>query len=279
MSTPSGNSSQQNIPPVGVEHVTPGSRSATAAVNAPARSAVTARRAREVRRRARPVSASSSAAIAWVSDEPAEVGALLEPLHGGAHRGWPGEPADPQRRSQDLRRAAEPDHPSPCAATGTGGGAVEREQAVRVVLDDEEAVAVGERGQLAAPSCARVTPRGLWKLDTVCTSRGRSPPASRSASTSTRMPSVVERHRVQLGARGLEHLQRADVDRVLDHDGSPGSSRARASRSSACWEPLVTTTWSGVIGRAQRSDSCAATTVAQRRDARGLAVLDVRRAR
>ena len=64
-----GNSSQQNIPPVGVVHVTAGSRSATAAVKA--RAEPPSPRGCGVRcASSQPVSASSSAAIAWVSEEP-----------------------------------------------------------------------------------------------------------------------------------------------------------------------------------------------------------------
>ena len=120
MSIPAGNSSQQNIPPVGVVHVTPGSRSATAAVNARARAAVTAR----VRVRcasSQPVSASSSAAIAWVSEEPHRSVPCLRRSTAATTVGGP--VSHPTRSAGATILDALPSRStrSPCAATGRAG--------------------------------------------------------------------------------------------------------------------------------------------------------------
>ncbi len=120
----------------------------------------------------------------------AEVRALLEPLDGGEQRRGPGQPADAQGGREHLRGAAQSHHAVAERGHGHRRRAVEREEPVRVVLDHEEAVAVGQRGERGPAPVARVAPRGLWKLLTVCTSFGRRPAASRAARVSTSMPSA-----------------------------------------------------------------------------------------
>ena len=151
----------------------------------------------------------------------AEVGALLEPLDGGGDRRRPGQPPDPQRRCDDLGSAAEPEHPVAVRGDGLGGHAVEREQAVRVVFDDEEAVAVGQRGQCPAPvgrerDAARVVEARHGVHEPGAQARGE--PVGEHVDAHA---VGIERHAGQLGARGLEDLQRPDVGRVFDDDRVP----------------------------------------------------------
>ena len=166
----------------------------------------------------------------------AQVGALLEALHGADDGGRPGEPPDPQRRCDDLGRAAEPEHPVAVRGDGPGGCAVEREQAVRVVLDDQEAVAVGQRGQRAAAigregDPARVVEARHGVHEAGAQARGE--PLGEHVDPHA---VGVERHPGEGGARGLEDLQRTDVGGVLDHDGGR---RGRAARGRGGRAPVA----------------------------------------
>ena len=101
---------------------------------------------------------------------------------------------------------------------GPGGCAVEREQAVRVILDQEEPVAVGQLGQRPATvrregDPARVVEARHGVHQAGAQARGE-PLGEHVDPHAVR----VERHPGEGGARGLEDLQRADVGGVLDHD-------------------------------------------------------------
>ncbi len=146
----------------------------------------------------------------------AQVGALLESLDGPAELRRTDEPADPQCRGEHLRHAAQPHHALAAGGHRHRRRAVEGQQPVRVVLDDEETVAFGELSELCPPrSAERDAARVVEARHGVHQPRaqaGRQPVGEHVDGHAV----GVHRHRVQRRPGGLEHLQRPDVHRVLD---------------------------------------------------------------
>ncbi len=103
------------------------------------------------------------------------------------------------------------------AATGARAVLVEAELAVRVVLDDEEPVAIGEPGKVTPPferqhRAGRVLEVGHG-VDELRSEAGGEWPAS----SSVRSPSVSAATPTSSGSHAAQGLDRAEVPGLLDH--------------------------------------------------------------
>ena len=193
-------------------------------------------------------SASTSAAISWVSGLVCRSVACLARTRAGRSQSGAIEPADPQPGRHDLRHRAERDDQVRRAvdrSSGQGPQAGERlapeaERAVGVVLDQHEAEAVGQLEQpmpaIEREGRARRVLEVGHDVDDLRWRAGRLEARRARRSRSVDAEAVgVGGHADESGARGLERLQRPEVPGRLDHDDVAGI----AQRPGQQVEPLL----------------------------------------
>ena len=157
-------------------------------------------------------------AMRWQSVEVCRSAACLRRTSGrGA---TPAPPASPTRRPGASSLDAVPRVTASGVKLRTGGRAVaaEAQRAVRVVLDDHEPVAVGQRGEVAAAIEGQRAARRVLEVGDDVAEAG--PQAGGQARLQQIGPQAVPvgRDRHEVGSVPRQRLQGADVGRSLDHD-------------------------------------------------------------
>jgi hypothetical protein len=113
-----------------------------------------------------------------------------------------------------------------------------------IVLDDGRAVTRGQLHELSTPLQAQGDARRVLEVRQHV--KELRPRAQRLLETFDLEAFVVDRHRDEPGLIGREALHRPQERGRLVSTRSPGFRRSLPTRSSACCDPDVTSTWSGV---------------------------------